>query len=75
MSEPSDFLARWSRRKRAAAQSKGEPLAAATEADAPQTHAPAQEQTEVANQPAAPAEAEFDLASLPSLDRYVAAMR
>jgi hypothetical protein len=64
MSEPEDFLTRWSRRKRAAAESESqEPGLAATPA---RESAPADPAASA--QPAAKAEAEFDLSTLPSID-------
>lgn len=75
MSEPDNFLSRWSRRKRAAGESENEPQVAATEdsaEQAPETATadaqPAQGQTQVAKPSAAPAEAEFDVASLPPIE-------
>jgi len=78
MSEPDNFLSRWSRLKRSAADSQGEPEAPAAEAgaaDAPAALPDAQQVQDLAqdaNASAAPAEAEFDLASLPSLDSIAA---
>lgn len=77
MSEPSDFLARWSRRKRAAAELKSRAQttvadAAAEDARAAPPAAPAQEQEQCAPQPAGPVALEFDPASLPSLDSIAA---
>lgn len=75
MSEPGNFLSRWSRRKRAAAESKNEPQIAATEEGAREAPAtvPAdarqvQGQTQVVQPSAAPAQSEFDVAKLPPLE-------
>ena len=73
MSEPDNFLARWSRLKRAAAEPKGEPQIPAAEDAAEQAGAsapaPAQtQQVQDLQQIAAPPEAGFDIASLPSIE-------
>jgi hypothetical protein len=58
MSDPGDFLSRWSRRKRAAAEGVAETDAQSSAAAVP---------AEAASDPA-PAEPAFDLSKLPSLD-------
>jgi len=71
MSEPEDFLSRWSRRKRAAAEPvEPEPPAAAGQPAAEENDAPATaaRASEPLPQAPVPAEAEFDAASLPPIE-------
>jgi hypothetical protein len=71
MTEPDNFLSRWSRRKRAAAEDIAEPeqSAAAGETALEAGEAPAPAGAPAAREPSqAPADAEFDLSQLPPLD-------
>jgi hypothetical protein len=70
MSEPDNFLARWSRRKRAAAAAEDAPQPANVEAEAKPEARP---EAGTSAQLSAPlADSEFDLASLPPLDEIAA---
>jgi hypothetical protein len=69
VSEPENFLSRWARRKRAAAEAVETPDDAAPEAAASESRA----DTPAAGQAVSPApELEFDLASLPPIDSITA---
>ena len=78
MSEPDNFLSRWSRRKRAAAEQKAEPDQTGTvDEPAAQAAEEAGPAKPVATRPPelrapAPAEPAFDVSSLPPIDSIVA---
>jgi hypothetical protein len=72
MSGDEDFLSRWSRRKRAAAESMPPPGEAADTPALPQSSAESSAAPDTANEAAEKSETEeFDLASLPPLDSIV----